>query len=71
MARLAEMEATVGGSVKDHQTLERQRPTMPPKIAHPMVEILDEIRRKSKPAWKSNLVDMTFDEYYEDVPAKL
>uniref|UniRef100_A0A915J2P9 Uncharacterized protein n=1 Tax=Romanomermis culicivorax TaxID=13658 RepID=A0A915J2P9_ROMCU len=44
MARQAEIEATVGGSVKDHQTLERQRLTTPPKTVHLMAETLDEIR---------------------------
>uniref|UniRef100_A0A915L3N8 Uncharacterized protein n=1 Tax=Romanomermis culicivorax TaxID=13658 RepID=A0A915L3N8_ROMCU len=71
MARQAKIEATVGGSVKGHQTLERQRPTMPPKIVHPMAETLDEIERELKPVWKSNLVDMNFDEYYEDTLVEL
>uniref|UniRef100_A0A915JDN5 Uncharacterized protein n=1 Tax=Romanomermis culicivorax TaxID=13658 RepID=A0A915JDN5_ROMCU len=65
MARQAKIEATVGGSVKGHQTLERQRPRMPPKIVHPMAETLDKIERELKPVWKSNLVDMNFDERYE------
>uniref|UniRef100_A0A915KGJ2 Uncharacterized protein n=1 Tax=Romanomermis culicivorax TaxID=13658 RepID=A0A915KGJ2_ROMCU len=71
MARQAKIKATVGGNLKGHQTLERQRPTTPPKIVHPMAEMLDEIRRKSKLAWKSNLVDTNFDNYYEDVRAEL
>uniref|UniRef100_A0A915L6B0 Uncharacterized protein n=1 Tax=Romanomermis culicivorax TaxID=13658 RepID=A0A915L6B0_ROMCU len=71
MARQAEIKATVGGNAKGHQTLERKRPTTPPKIVHPMAEMLDEIRWKSKLAWKLNMVDMNFNEYYEDPPAEL
>uniref|UniRef100_A0A915ITE4 Uncharacterized protein n=1 Tax=Romanomermis culicivorax TaxID=13658 RepID=A0A915ITE4_ROMCU len=63
MARQAEIKATVGRNVKSHQTLERQRLTMPPKIVHPMMETVDEIRGKSKPAWEWNLVDMYLDDY--------
>uniref|UniRef100_A0A915IRK5 Uncharacterized protein n=1 Tax=Romanomermis culicivorax TaxID=13658 RepID=A0A915IRK5_ROMCU len=62
MAKQAEVKATVARNVKGHQTLERQRLTTPPKIVHRMAETLDEIRWKSKPAWKSNL---------EDAPAEL
>uniref|UniRef100_A0A915JC01 Uncharacterized protein n=1 Tax=Romanomermis culicivorax TaxID=13658 RepID=A0A915JC01_ROMCU len=66
MARQAKTEATVGGSVKSHQTTERQRSTSPPKVIHPMTEVLEEIRGKSKLAWKSNMVDMNFDQYYKE-----
>uniref|UniRef100_A0A915L0X0 Uncharacterized protein n=1 Tax=Romanomermis culicivorax TaxID=13658 RepID=A0A915L0X0_ROMCU len=66
MARQAEIEATVGGNVKGHQTFERERPTSPPKVVHPMAKMLEEIRWKLKLAWKLNMVDMNFDEYYED-----
>uniref|UniRef100_A0A915JCV5 Uncharacterized protein n=1 Tax=Romanomermis culicivorax TaxID=13658 RepID=A0A915JCV5_ROMCU len=71
MARQAEIEATVGGSVKSHQTFERQRPTSPPRVIHPMAEMLDKIRRKSKESWKSNMVDMNFHKYYDDAPTDL
>uniref|UniRef100_A0A915JDP2 Uncharacterized protein n=1 Tax=Romanomermis culicivorax TaxID=13658 RepID=A0A915JDP2_ROMCU len=71
MARQAKIEATIGGSVKGHQTLERQRPTMPPKTVHWMGETLNKIRWKSKPSGKSNLVDMNLDDFYEDPPAQL
>uniref|UniRef100_A0A915K9G1 Uncharacterized protein n=1 Tax=Romanomermis culicivorax TaxID=13658 RepID=A0A915K9G1_ROMCU len=33
--------------------------------------MLDEIRWKSKPAWKWILVDMNLEYYYEDTPAEL
>uniref|UniRef100_A0A915JA36 Uncharacterized protein n=1 Tax=Romanomermis culicivorax TaxID=13658 RepID=A0A915JA36_ROMCU len=36
-----------------------------------MAEMLEEIRPKSKPAWRSNMVDMNYDEYYEDAWADL
>uniref|UniRef100_A0A915IMN0 Uncharacterized protein n=1 Tax=Romanomermis culicivorax TaxID=13658 RepID=A0A915IMN0_ROMCU len=71
MASQAEIKGTVGGNVKGHQTLERQRLMTPPKIVHPIVEMLDGIRRKWKPVWKSDLMDMNFDDYYEDGPAEL
>uniref|UniRef100_A0A915HXG6 Uncharacterized protein n=1 Tax=Romanomermis culicivorax TaxID=13658 RepID=A0A915HXG6_ROMCU len=61
MARQAEVEATVGGNVKGHQTLERQTPMTPQKIVHPMIETLDKIRQKLKLAWKSNMVDINLD----------
>uniref|UniRef100_A0A915JY79 Uncharacterized protein n=1 Tax=Romanomermis culicivorax TaxID=13658 RepID=A0A915JY79_ROMCU len=44
---------------------------MPPKIVYLMMETLDEIRGKSKPGWKSNLVDMNLDNYYEDALTEL
>uniref|UniRef100_A0A915I6R1 Uncharacterized protein n=1 Tax=Romanomermis culicivorax TaxID=13658 RepID=A0A915I6R1_ROMCU len=50
-ARQAEIKATVSGNIKDHQTFERERPTSPRKLVHPMAKTPDEIRRKSKPAW--------------------
>uniref|UniRef100_A0A915IIS1 Uncharacterized protein n=1 Tax=Romanomermis culicivorax TaxID=13658 RepID=A0A915IIS1_ROMCU len=34
-----------------------------------MAEMLEEIRWKSKLAWRSNIVDMNYKEYYEDAPA--
>uniref|UniRef100_A0A915IV39 Uncharacterized protein n=1 Tax=Romanomermis culicivorax TaxID=13658 RepID=A0A915IV39_ROMCU len=71
MAKQAKGEATVAGNVKGHQTLGRQRPTTPPKIVHPMMEMLVKIRLKLRPAWKSNLVDMNMDDYYKDAPAEL
>uniref|UniRef100_A0A915J495 Uncharacterized protein n=1 Tax=Romanomermis culicivorax TaxID=13658 RepID=A0A915J495_ROMCU len=58
MAMQAEIEATVNGNVKGHQTFERERLTLPPKLVHPMAKMLEEIRWKSKPAWRSNMVDM-------------
>uniref|UniRef100_A0A915JZB5 Uncharacterized protein n=1 Tax=Romanomermis culicivorax TaxID=13658 RepID=A0A915JZB5_ROMCU len=33
-----------------------------------MAQTLEEIRWKSKPAWRSIMVDMNYDEYYEDAP---
>uniref|UniRef100_A0A915KCJ8 Uncharacterized protein n=1 Tax=Romanomermis culicivorax TaxID=13658 RepID=A0A915KCJ8_ROMCU len=71
MAKQAEVKASVPGNVKGHQTLERQRLTRPLKIVHPMTETLDEIRWKLKPAWKSNLVVMNMDDYFQDAPAEL
>uniref|UniRef100_A0A915LAD1 Uncharacterized protein n=1 Tax=Romanomermis culicivorax TaxID=13658 RepID=A0A915LAD1_ROMCU len=66
MARRAEIKATVSGNVESHQTFERERPMSPPKVVHPMAQMLDEIRQKSKLAWRSNMADMNFDEYYND-----
>uniref|UniRef100_A0A915J6E3 Uncharacterized protein n=1 Tax=Romanomermis culicivorax TaxID=13658 RepID=A0A915J6E3_ROMCU len=71
MVKQAEVEPAVGRNGKGHRNLERQTLTTPPKIVHPMEKTLDEIRLKWKPAWKSNLVDMNMDDYYEDAPAEL
>uniref|UniRef100_A0A915HRM7 Uncharacterized protein n=1 Tax=Romanomermis culicivorax TaxID=13658 RepID=A0A915HRM7_ROMCU len=71
MAKQAEIEGTVSQYVKGHGTLERQRPATPPRIVHPMNEMLDEIRGSLKLAWKSNLVDMNIDNYYENALAEL
>uniref|UniRef100_A0A915IW92 Uncharacterized protein n=1 Tax=Romanomermis culicivorax TaxID=13658 RepID=A0A915IW92_ROMCU len=71
IAKQAEIEATVSQYVKVYRTLERQRPTTPPIIVHPMDGMLDEIRGNLKPAWKSNLVDMNMDNYYGDASAEL
>uniref|UniRef100_A0A915IBK1 Uncharacterized protein n=1 Tax=Romanomermis culicivorax TaxID=13658 RepID=A0A915IBK1_ROMCU len=60
MARQAEIEATVSKNVKGHQTLKRERQRSPPKVVHSMAETLDEIRQKSKPAWRSNMVDINY-----------
>uniref|UniRef100_A0A915K7Y7 Uncharacterized protein n=1 Tax=Romanomermis culicivorax TaxID=13658 RepID=A0A915K7Y7_ROMCU len=69
--RLMTPPKTVGGNVKGHQILKRQRPMTPPKIVHPMAKMLDQIRRKSKLAWKLNLVHMNFEDYYKDSLAEL
>uniref|UniRef100_A0A915KD78 Uncharacterized protein n=1 Tax=Romanomermis culicivorax TaxID=13658 RepID=A0A915KD78_ROMCU len=71
MARQAEIEATVGGSVKGHQTFEEERLMSPLKVIHRITETLEEIGQKLKPASKSNMVDMNYDEYYEDARAEL
>uniref|UniRef100_A0A915J9Y6 Uncharacterized protein n=1 Tax=Romanomermis culicivorax TaxID=13658 RepID=A0A915J9Y6_ROMCU len=65
MARQAEIKATIS------DLRERERPTSPRKLVHLMAKMLDEIRRKSKPAWRSNMVDMNYDKYHEDAPADL
>uniref|UniRef100_A0A915HJ80 Uncharacterized protein n=1 Tax=Romanomermis culicivorax TaxID=13658 RepID=A0A915HJ80_ROMCU len=67
----AEIEATVSGNVKGHQTFQRDKLSSPPKAVHLMAQTLDKIRRKSKPAWRSNMVDMNYDKYYDDAPAEL
>uniref|UniRef100_A0A915JP34 Uncharacterized protein n=1 Tax=Romanomermis culicivorax TaxID=13658 RepID=A0A915JP34_ROMCU len=71
MAKKAEVEASAARNVKGHQTSERQKWMTPPKIVHLVMETLDEIRGKSKPGWKSNLVDMNLDNYYDDAPTEL
>uniref|UniRef100_A0A915IQZ4 Uncharacterized protein n=1 Tax=Romanomermis culicivorax TaxID=13658 RepID=A0A915IQZ4_ROMCU len=71
MARQAEIETTVNGNVKGLQTFKREKQRLPPKLVHLMAETLEEIRRKSKLVWRSNMVGMNYDEYYEDAPADL
>uniref|UniRef100_A0A915II55 Uncharacterized protein n=1 Tax=Romanomermis culicivorax TaxID=13658 RepID=A0A915II55_ROMCU len=71
MARQVEIETTVSGNVKGHQTLERERLKSPPKVVHPMAETLEEIRWKWKPVWRSNMVDMNYDEYHKDTLTNL
>uniref|UniRef100_A0A915KBV0 Uncharacterized protein n=1 Tax=Romanomermis culicivorax TaxID=13658 RepID=A0A915KBV0_ROMCU len=63
MAKQAKSKATVARNVKGHQTLESRRLMTPPKIVYLMMEMLDKIRRKWKPAWKSHLVNMNLDNY--------
>uniref|UniRef100_A0A915LB05 Uncharacterized protein n=1 Tax=Romanomermis culicivorax TaxID=13658 RepID=A0A915LB05_ROMCU len=71
MAKQAKTKATVAKNVKGQQMIHRQRPTMPLRIVHQMDKTLDEIRRKSRLAWKSNLTDMNMDDYYKDAPTEL
>uniref|UniRef100_A0A915IB59 Uncharacterized protein n=1 Tax=Romanomermis culicivorax TaxID=13658 RepID=A0A915IB59_ROMCU len=36
-------------------TFEGERSTLPPKLVHPMAKMLEEIRQKSKPAWREQV----------------
>uniref|UniRef100_A0A915IGB9 Uncharacterized protein n=1 Tax=Romanomermis culicivorax TaxID=13658 RepID=A0A915IGB9_ROMCU len=63
MARRTDVDGTLAENVKGPRVMERRRLGTPPRIVHQIEERLEEIRWKSKPAWKSNLVDMNMDNY--------
>uniref|UniRef100_A0A915KBL3 Uncharacterized protein n=1 Tax=Romanomermis culicivorax TaxID=13658 RepID=A0A915KBL3_ROMCU len=69
--RIYECDVCAENVVDEDQNDERERPTLPPKLVHRMAETLEEIRRMSKPVWRSNMMDMNYDEYYEDALANL